>query len=687
METKLSFEEYCLSEQLVNSLKQNGLTHASAVQDLTITPILDGQDIFAQAETGSGKTGSFAIPILEKLWRDKQDEQLQASSYVVLSPTRELAQQTHKTFENIGNPLGISSTCLIGGENIERQKDELKKGPHVLIVTPGRLLDLIKQKIVDLKNCQGLVFDEADRLFDMGFKKEIEEILRSAPKKRQLIMVSATSNMEVLNTAYKFDSDPIELKLNEDSLLVDNIDHKIAMVSREEKMPLLVKYLRDYQDAYALVFCNTQIQTHLVAEWLRQMGHKAKPISGRLAQNKRTQLMEQFRSKEVTILVCTDVAARGLDVKDVNLVINYDMPQEAANYVHRIGRTGRAGKKGEAVALCAHEDCENLEAVYKLIGEKIPKLELTDADFARDVCPRPYIDHKTLKVSNSHDRSSSKHHSKRGTQDRRAKTGDPMKKTDRQFNGEVHAQQDQSPLKRRPKTELMPYIASERPESDGRDFYFTTDNKQKLERAALGYFGILDTEILHIEVVKKGWPKFLFFGARNSTYRVSIKPIYKRILVPFLSEIINLAGLRLFAKVSYKNNNVRVSFDGADERMLSRNRYELLNSFEHLIKTYLYRKVKVPKDVTLEVRIFKGHKQGDHQERNSRPRARVNKDEILAMVEKAKNEALETGEPVLLKPLNSSERRLVHQYISENGQLSTESIGDGRLKRIEISPL
>ncbi|MDC1175180.1 DEAD/DEAH box helicase [Bacteriovoracaceae bacterium] len=675
METTKSFAEFKLSPELIEGLKEIGFENASEIQNMTMTPILDGKDIFAQAETGSGKTGSFAIPIIEILLRknllSKENQKERTVQYIVLSPTRELAQQTHKVFNQIGHAFGVRAVCLIGGENIEKQKELLINGTNILVATPGRLVDLVKQKSVSLENCQGVVFDEADRLFDMGFKKDIEFVLSKTPVSRQLIMVSATSNMDVLNTAYKFRSEPLELKLNEDSLLVDNIDHYIAMLSANEKMPLLVNTLKNHEDVYALIFCNTQVQTHIVAHWLTDMGYKAKPISGRLAQNKRTKLMEDFRSKETTILVCTDVAARGLDVKDVNLVINYDIPQDAANYVHRIGRTGRAGKVGKAISFCAHEDCEFLDSIYELIDMKIPKLELTNKDFEAKLTPKPYIDFKTLQVVERPQRESKNDKYKKSDRGNSKNMRDGNKKS---YNNDKNEKFDKN-QKAEKFAELepilyRPHFKTEAEKPDTREFVMTSNDQKLVLERALGYFQIEDQSVLKCEVFKKGRPKFFFFGPRKDTYKVTVEPIYKRVLTPYLIEIIKYSRLNLFAKVFFDEPVIKVQFSGSDERLLTRNNNELLTSFEHLIKVYLYKKVRIPSGVKISVRA-----------QNSK-----NQDKgIIDLVKKMRKKVVDTKKPVMLKPLNPAERRLVHQHLSEDDLVQSKSHGEGRFKKIELS--
>jgi ATP-dependent RNA helicase RhlE len=414
---------------------------------------------------------------------------------LVLSPTRELAIQTFKAFEQFGAGLGIKCVSIIGGESINKQKEILSTDVHILIGTPGRVCDLVNQRKINLSLVKSIIFDEADRLFDMGFKKEIESILRKTPKDRQFVMLSATTNMDVLETAYRFHSKPTEISLSEDSLLVDNIDHKIAMLSDDEKFPFLVNLLRKREDFYAIIFCNTQIQTHIIAHWLRAMKFKASPISGRLSQSRRNKLMEQFKSKEITILVCTDVAARGLDIKDVNLVINYDLPGDAANYVHRIGRTGRAGESGEAISLCGYRDCENLDAINELIETNIPKMDIADSDFATDICKKPEIDMKSLSLK------SERPHKK----DHKNKTN--QKKQNTKPN-------NRNKVKKKDTKERIPMT-----------FEITTTSFDAAANAAKSHFKLDDLNKLNHNIVKKGNKKFLFFGPQEVTYEFYVQKL------------------------------------------------------------------------------------------------------------------------------------------------------------------
>lgn len=656
MDTSVEFKDFGLHDQLLGSLSQKGFEKASPIQELTIKPILEGKDIFAQAETGSGKTGSFAIPILEQILRANEEEGSTSGKYLVLSPTRELAQQTHKVFNDFGIPLDVLSACFIGGERIEKQKEILEKNPQILVATPGRLHDLVKNKHLNVEDCRCVVFDEADRLFDMGFQKDIDAILKNVPKSRQMIMVSATSNMEVLNTAYKHHSQPVELKLNADDLVVDNINHEIAMLSDNEKMPYLVNLLRKFPDAYAIVFCNTQYETHMIAEWLSAMKFNAKPISGRLNQGKRNKLMEEFKSKTITTLVCTDVAARGLDIKGVNLVVNYDLPNEAANYVHRIGRTGRAGTSGYAVSLCGYDDGENLDQIMELLDSKIPKADINDdEDFATDLCKRPYIDSKTLQLSERTDRKGRNNNNK--DKPKRTKTTKDTGKMEKQTK---------APQKIDRKAMLT--------------FKTTSYSSDTSKLLAQKHFGIVATDLLEEKILESGKRKYFIFGPKLTTFEYSVKPIYKRLLLPFLIELFKKMQLRVYARVSFKHPYVRVNFSGQDAHLLTANKFELQNSIELVLKMALSKKIAIPADVKFSVR-------SETSDRNSKgsDKKGVNEKKLLGMAKDAEKKVLESNKSYKIKSLNPAQRRIIHQYINDTKSLKSDSIGEGRFKDIEIS--
>lgn len=699
------------------NLNTIGFEKSSPIQEQTIPLILKGEDIFAQAETGSGKTGAFAIPMIQKILQEKENSDKKYLA-LVLSPTRELAQQTHKAFESFGKGL-VNAACLIGGENINKQKELLQSGIDVLVGTPGRICDLARQKEINFNDIQSIIFDEADRLFDMGFKKEIETILKRAPKSRQLVMVSATTNLDVLQTAYRFHSRPKEISLSVDSLLVDNIDHKIAMISKEEKFPFLVNLLRKKADAYAIIFCNTQIQTHRVAHWLKAMDFKASPISGRLTQNRRNKLMQEFRSKEVTILVCTDVAARGLDIKDVNLVVNFDLPSEAANYVHRIGRTGRAGETGEAISLCAYEDCEHLDQIMELIEEKIPKMDIKDTDFATDIIPEPKMDMKTLRLKDdkSKKRSSAKNKSERNPKEQRNKH-DHKKKNN-----------NQKPSKSNKRTPMTP-------------FEITATSFSDAQNAAKNHFNLEDLEKLNHNILKKGSKKFLFFGPQEVTYEFFLQDQRSRkgknntntqkknilnknekrerkmnensesvatstelsadqLKVKNLTnEVIDKMHLDIERNFYVKGDTLQCELKGDDVGLFLTNRKALLISLETIVRQVIFRSENISNETRIRIsargtnerkersdrrdkkdggKFNKGPRKSKNNYDNSLPDAELEK-----MAHELKDLVLETGQDQLSKPLNAKERRIIHTTLQELRSIETESMGDGRLKQVRV---
>ncbi len=527
-------------------------------------------------------------------------------SCIVLSPTRELAQQTHKTFEKFGKDIGITSVSVIGGESMGRQQKLLSDGAHIIVGTPGRINDLARKRHIDLRKVDTVVFDEADRLFDMGFKKDIEYLLNIIPRQRQMIMMSATTNQEVLRTAYKFNSHPEEICLSVDSLVVEKIDHSLVMMSAEEKFPYLVNYLRKNDVESSFIFCNTQVETHLVGEWLNRMGFKAAFISGKLAQTKRTKLIQQFREQKIQHLVCTDVAARGLDINNVELVVNYQLPNEADNYVHRVGRTGRAGKSGMAISLCAFEDCENLESIKETIGEDIPVTHVEDNEFATDICKRPKIDSRSLKFLD--------------------KTNNKEKKT----MGKTMSEKGKKVKQTAPETAkaLPPFLV-------------TAENYDEALGKALGHFNIEDPELLENKVVKKTGKKFLMFGKEEITYefvkKANVKKAAKKApkksgekkmsaqdskaptktkraeaesidlsavpakLEPFIQELLKKMGLDLTYDIEVQERRLKVDIRGEDIGLVLTNKKQLMYALETIMRQFLFRKELITKQSHLSV--------------------------------------------------------------------------------------
>jgi len=682
------FDEYHLDDRLLSQLTKNNFVNPTHIQKQTLEPILNGEDIFAMAETGSGKTGAFVIPLIQKIVSGGLVPNHQDCLYIVMAPTRELAHQTAKVLKLFGSECGISSACIIGGEDIEVQKEALRQGVHFIVATPGRLIDLFKQKIVQFQSCEAVVFDEADRLFDMGFKDDISFILSKLPKTRQILMFSATNNFEVLNTAYKFGAHPSEINLSKDNILVDNINHSLIHAGDKEKMPLLVGLLRANPDQRTMVFCNTKNETHIVAEWLQNLGMKCRPISGNLPQSKRTKLVSEFREKQIDVLISTDVAARGLDIDDVNLVINYDLPQDPSSYVHRIGRTGRAGKVGRAVSLCAFYDCENLGPIEEYIKEKIPVEQIDEKLLATDLGQRPRLrDPRDERDSRDQD-------SRRGARNSR---NPRTERGDNQANGNTARQEGRGP--QRPRTQSRernpdtrnnrrtarpdetqtrkPRPAAHRSEEvqKVRDLTLTSVNFENAKKEAMTKMGLEREEHLSHEVVEQGSKGFLgLFGKKESTYRFYYNPKYDALAQSFLDKIIDVSHFDLSYKISAKPERLTIDFVGADEELLCRHEYELLESLEFCLRKFLIKKAGMDKDFKVNL-TCNGQSNESLQEK---------KLETLAL--KMKEKALSKNKPVVLNPLNPRERRIIHQTLSEDSSVTTTSIGNGHYKRIQISP-
>lgn len=649
-----SFDTLGLEQNLVDVLKANNFISPTPIQQLTIGPILEDKDILAQAETGSGKTGAFVIPIINKLLCAKDKKLIEnhpkigpvATPYfIVMSPTRELAQQTYNVCQIFGKSLGIESACIIGGESIVAQKDILKTGVDILIATPGRLKDLFLQNFIDFKNTRGIVLDEADRLLDMGFKDEIQFLLKKIPASRQFLMFSATVHIEVLNIAYRFHSIPVEIKLNTNSMIVEKINHTVIHLGDDEKMPLLAGILKKYPETYTMIFSNTKTETMVIATWLQNLGFKAMAITGDLPQNKRSNLIEDFRSKKIQVLVCTDVAARGLDIKDIELVINYDIPQDPSNYVHRIGRTGRAGSSGRAISFCAFRDCENLDAVESYLNSKIPTEKVQEEMLNNDIGSRPrFQDKKEF-------RPPLKKEIKKPTQ--------PSRTADK---GNLR-----TPIQNKKPTPVVintPLVM--------RTKEYTSTSLNKAKKQVMQFFPIKNIESLDYKILKTGKRTFFGLGPKKITYQFFLKPNHKDIISTLLENILEKSGIELKFEINQGiNNRLKVVFVGKDEGLLYENDGELLNEIGFLIKLILSKFVS-----TQDLRV-------DFLSENYK---KYEQDNLEGLAKRMKEKSLRSKAPVFIHPLAPKQRYIIHQFFSEDPNFETISIGQGFLKKIKIIP-
>ena len=383
MSENTSFESFGLHETIMRAISEMGYETPTPIQIQAIPLVLAGCDVMGAAQTGTGKTASFGLPLLERLIPTANTSMSPARHPVralILTPTRELADQVHENLHSYAKYTGLRSACVFGGVDIHTQQDVLRRGVEVLVATPGRLLDHVEQKNTNLSQVQIVVLDEADRMLDMGFLPDISKILKLLPAKRQSLMFSATFSPEIKKLAANFLNQPKLVEVARENSTAKTITQKLYEVHNSEKVDALLDLLDDEmcEDAKnILVFVNSKIVCRRLARTLEQYGVEADSIHGDKTQEERIKTLEAFKRGEVRVLVATDVAARGLDIADLPVVINFDVPFNAEDYVHRIGRTGRAGMKGLALTLmCPGADEKNVTAIESLIKERFKRVRL-----------------------------------------------------------------------------------------------------------------------------------------------------------------------------------------------------------------------------------------------------------------------------------------------------------------------
>ena len=366
----MSFDQLELRDELLKAVVAKGYAAPTPVQARAIPVILAGRDILARAQTGTGKTDAFALPMVEILSRHIYGDRHPRA--LVLAPTRELALQVGESIKAYARRVSLRCTVVYGGINIEPQIERLHRGVDILVATPGRLLDLSGQGHLDLSRIEFLVFDEADRMLDLGFSREISQILELLPTERRTMLFSATYTPEIRNLAAILLKDPECVEVTPAATAAESVVQKAHLVEQANKRALLIHLLASGKWSRVLVFCRTKHGANRITEKLVEQGLRAAALHGNKSQSLRTRTLEEFRRGDVRILVATDVAARGLDIVNLPYVVNYDMPTIAEDYVHRIGRTGRAGETGIAVSLVSHEEKRHLQAIETLLGQKIP---------------------------------------------------------------------------------------------------------------------------------------------------------------------------------------------------------------------------------------------------------------------------------------------------------------------------
>ncbi len=389
--TDIDFSSLDLLPAVQAGIATAGFTHCTPIQALTLVPALGGKDVAGQAQTGTGKTAAFLLVIFQRLLQDPGGEPRRHPRSLVLAPTRELALQIHKDAMLLGGHTGLRLGLAYGGVDYEKQRKALEEGVDILIGTPGRIIDYFKQHVFNLKQIEVMVLDEADRMFDLGFIKDIRFVLRRLPPRdqRQSLMFSATLGQRVLELAYEHMNEPELLKVETDQVTADNVRQAVYYPANRDKMPLLVKILRGIQNGRVMVFANTRVATDRIERTLNANGIHAAAMSGQVPQKKRQTLLKRFHDGEIPVLVATDVAARGLHIPDVTHVINFDLPQDAEDYVHRIGRTARLGAAGEAISFACENYAFHLPEIETYIGYSIPMTQVEDETLPELVRPPP----------------------------------------------------------------------------------------------------------------------------------------------------------------------------------------------------------------------------------------------------------------------------------------------------------
>jgi len=382
----MKFDDYSISNELKKNIAELGFKRPTDIQFKSIPPILKGEDVLAIAQTGTGKTAAFAIPIISILQEMKHSVRYEEGvKCIVMEPTRELALQVSEVFQKMAVGTKVETLCLFGGVEQAPQIEKLVRGVDILITTPGRMFDLIYQKHLKITGVEILVLDEADHMLDLGFIKDIQDVKKFLPKFHQTLFFSATINEQIKKIAYSLVRNAIRIQLSPNDPVAKNITHSVAFVEMDDKRFFLERVISENPESKILVFVRTKVRAERVKSAMQRVGIESETIHGDKEQQDRLLVLDKFRGGEVKILIATDVSARGIDIANVDYVVNYDLPDVPENYVHRVGRTGRGMQKGLAVSFCAAEEKLILAEIEGFIGKKIRVLELDKQEYAETI--------------------------------------------------------------------------------------------------------------------------------------------------------------------------------------------------------------------------------------------------------------------------------------------------------------
>ena len=420
-----NFESLGLSKQLLLSVKKEGYTVPTPVQEQAIPLLLKGHDVLGVAQTGTGKTAAFALPVLQIMAR-KEIKGRRKIRTLVLTPTRELAAQINQRFAAYSEHLSIYHQVIFGGVSQKPQVKSLRRGIDILVATPGRLLDLIEQGFIDLGSVEFFVLDEADRMLDMGFIRDIKKVIKLLPKKRQNLLFSATMPSSIADLANSFLNDAVMIDLSPEEITVERIEQSVMFVEKQSKINLIIDIINENQIKRGIIFTRTKHGANRLVKKLDRSGIESAAIHGNKSQGARTRALAAFRNGDIPLLVATDIASRGIDIEGVTHVFNYDLPNEPESYVHRIGRTARAGKSGVAYAFCDESESGYLVGIQRLIGKQIPQFKEHPYHFSKAI-PKPDQKPGRIKESKKKDKrninqsqqNSSKQHKNRNNRNRK----------------------------------------------------------------------------------------------------------------------------------------------------------------------------------------------------------------------------------------------------------------------------
>ncbi len=378
----MKFDDYRIASEIKKNLEQAGFKRPTDIQFKAIPAIMKGEDVLAIAQTGTGKTAAFAIPIIDKIHHEKVSNRTEGIKCIVMVPTRELAIQITEVFERIGKHTRVKAFSVFGGVEQGPQIAQLEKGIDVLISTPGRMFDLVSQGYIKLNRIETLVLDEADHMLDLGFIKDIQDLIKYLPKNRQTLFFSATIDEKIKKLAYSLVRNAIRIQVSPNNPVARNITHSVAFVGMDDKRFFLERVIKENDESKILVFVRTKVRAERVHAALERMGLKSLTLHGDKDQTDRLAALTQFRSGATKVLIATDISARGIDIANVDYVINYDLPEQPENYVHRVGRTGRGTQKGRAVSFCSPEEKAMLEQIEVYVGKPIDVVNISTSDYS-----------------------------------------------------------------------------------------------------------------------------------------------------------------------------------------------------------------------------------------------------------------------------------------------------------------